>query len=244
MDWAGDAMEFATGELGVDRTVVCDVQDCAEHLPPNGFDIILVRHVIEHLRDPERFLDQLRTLLSPAGLVQIETPNVGSPEQWAHPGVIRANQEVLRRSNPTMSSWAAWRLALGKSTSGINPPKHLWIHRIRAASAGSARGNDPPVHDGRAEWPPGLRPPLLRPPPRTDSLSTRAWTCYGSKWHRRRSLVRARILWSWPDLASGVTWLGEVTFPSCTCYPGPGITRFRESEPHCLHGRLHNGTRR
>ncbi len=42
---------------------------------PNSFDIIICLHVIEHLRDPERFLIRVRDLLKKDGFLLVAVPN-------------------------------------------------------------------------------------------------------------------------------------------------------------------------
>lgn len=47
-------------------------------LPEHYFDLITIYHVIEHLIDPIATLKRLKKLLSPEGILFIETPNLGS----------------------------------------------------------------------------------------------------------------------------------------------------------------------
>ena len=125
-DWAFDALGFAGSRMKLPRRVCLDVGRCSGALRPASFDFVLARHVIEHLVDPRRFLRHVGRTLSPEGLLLIETPNVASNEQLAHPGVTYETFRVLRRSNPSMSLAALIKHALSKSPSGLNPPKHLW----------------------------------------------------------------------------------------------------------------------
>lgn len=47
-----------------------------EACPPGRlFDVVVLSHVIEHLRDPLSVLAQVRALLSPGGVLFVETPN-------------------------------------------------------------------------------------------------------------------------------------------------------------------------
>jgi 2-polyprenyl-3-methyl-5-hydroxy-6-metoxy-1,4-benzoquinol methylase len=46
-----------------------------------SFDVILCGDLIEHLRDPERFLGRIRPYLLPGGLLVLTTPNVAN---WAN----------------------------------------------------------------------------------------------------------------------------------------------------------------
>lgn len=134
-EWAEDALRFARGELGLPWTVRGDVGACADFLAGERFDFVLARHVIEHLRNPRRFVVDLTRILRPSGLVAIETPNVETWEQLAHPGVILENFRILRRSNPSLPPISVARRALAKSVSGANPPKHLWGFTAASLSA-------------------------------------------------------------------------------------------------------------
>ena len=43
--------------------------------PDNSFDHVFYHHVIEHVSDPEKSLDELRRVLKPDGLIYVGTPN-------------------------------------------------------------------------------------------------------------------------------------------------------------------------
>lgn len=47
-------------------------------LPESGFDICVVVDVIEHVREPRRFLESVRRLLKPRGAIFIATPSLDS----------------------------------------------------------------------------------------------------------------------------------------------------------------------
>lgn len=48
----------------------------SETLPWGPFDIVILSHVLEHLRQPDRLLTELKTQLNPKGVLYIEVPNV------------------------------------------------------------------------------------------------------------------------------------------------------------------------
>jgi 2-polyprenyl-3-methyl-5-hydroxy-6-metoxy-1,4-benzoquinol methylase len=126
VDWADDALRFASRTLGVRKVVCANVQRCADVFRPRSFDFILARHTIEHVLDPQLFLAQLASALRRGGVLQIETPNTASREQLRHPGVMLASYRQIRAANPGMAAVPAAARTLGKSVSGVNPPKHLW----------------------------------------------------------------------------------------------------------------------
>ena len=62
--------------IGV-RLVRGNVESEVTALRDGGHDLIILRQLIEHLRDPRAALRQLRRKLSPQGLLVVETPNRG-----------------------------------------------------------------------------------------------------------------------------------------------------------------------
>jgi SAM-dependent methyltransferase len=59
---------------------VGDVETMDLPFEPASFDVVLCGDVIEHLRDPQAFLERVRPLLKPAGRLVLTTPNVAN---WA-----------------------------------------------------------------------------------------------------------------------------------------------------------------
>ncbi len=126
VDWASDALLFTQRTLGVAKVVRADVQRCGDIFAPGSFDFVLARHTIEHMLDPGLFLRQIAAALRPGGVLQVETPNVESREQFRHPGVMLESYRLIRSANPKMRVSTAAARTLAKSVSGVNPPKHLW----------------------------------------------------------------------------------------------------------------------
>jgi methionine biosynthesis protein MetW len=60
--------------------LVGDVEALELPFPERSFDVVLCGDVIEHLRDPRRFLDRVRPLLRPGGRLVLSTPNIAN---WA-----------------------------------------------------------------------------------------------------------------------------------------------------------------
>jgi 2-polyprenyl-3-methyl-5-hydroxy-6-metoxy-1,4-benzoquinol methylase len=79
-----------------------------EHVPAGQrFDAVTANHVIEHVHDPRRFLEHIRELLTPGGLLWLDTPNLA--------GVGHD--------------------AFGSSWLGLDPPRHLVLFTGRSLRA-------------------------------------------------------------------------------------------------------------
>ncbi|HEY9774643.1 MAG TPA: class I SAM-dependent methyltransferase [Planktothrix sp.] len=126
MDYSDEALAFGRQTLALDWTLQGDIQKCGEYLDEDYFDFVLARHTIEHMRNPREYVENIHRVVTAGGLLQIETPNVVSAEQFGHPQVMGLNYKTIRRSNPDISTFAAMSYAIAKSVSGVNPPKHLW----------------------------------------------------------------------------------------------------------------------
>jgi SAM-dependent methyltransferase len=49
------------------------------HLPAGSFQIVIAKHVVEHLPHPEQAIAEMSRVLSPGGLLLLATPNLDSP---------------------------------------------------------------------------------------------------------------------------------------------------------------------
>jgi 2-polyprenyl-3-methyl-5-hydroxy-6-metoxy-1,4-benzoquinol methylase len=85
------------------RGIRADVGELeAQGYPTGKFDLIVMNHVIEHVHDPQRLLQECRRILAVGGRVLITTPNVGSALH------LRYREH--------------WR--------GLEPPRHLRIYSV------------------------------------------------------------------------------------------------------------------
>lgn len=77
-DISQDKVDKLIPKFGPDHVLCCSM----ENLPPDLglFDIVGLWHVIEHLHEPRKALEQIHKLLKPGGRVIIGTPNVDSWE--------------------------------------------------------------------------------------------------------------------------------------------------------------------
>ena len=60
----------------LDEVLCLDLDSLTERQIPGRYDVIICADVIEHLRDPERFLNLLAGLLTPDGCLILSVPNV------------------------------------------------------------------------------------------------------------------------------------------------------------------------
>ena len=141
-----DASAIARGRLR--RWVAGDLQQ----LPfrPGSFDRVVAFEVLEHLQDPERFLDQVVRCLSPRGLLLISTPDrliYSERSGYRNPYHVREYSEAeLRESLGRRFDWLRlWR-------QGIAAGCAFWP---AAAEPGSGRWE---AMDLSAALPPGDPP--------------------------------------------------------------------------------------
>lgn len=102
LGWDVQGVEFDPVAVDNARALGLDVYlgDLAsQHLPESSFDAVTSSHVLEHLPDPEGFLNECRRLLKPGGSLVIYTPNSDS-----------LGHRVFCRN---------WR--------GLEPPRHLHL---------------------------------------------------------------------------------------------------------------------
>lgn len=65
-----------TASQKLDKVFVGDVFEYVEKLPDNYFDCIVFNDILEHLIDPYRLIEMVKTKLSPQGIVIASIPNV------------------------------------------------------------------------------------------------------------------------------------------------------------------------
>ncbi|MEW6305040.1 MAG: class I SAM-dependent methyltransferase [Verrucomicrobiota bacterium] len=70
--------QFARERKGLDvRSGL--LHEIAPDLPKEGFDLVVMNHVLEHTTSPTDVLETLRGLLKPGGLFVVEVPNIEAP---------------------------------------------------------------------------------------------------------------------------------------------------------------------
>lgn len=75
-----DEEAAAVARRWCDEVLVGDVETLELPFLPASFDVVMCGDLIEHLRDPDRFLARVRPLLRPGGRLVLSTPNIAN---WA-----------------------------------------------------------------------------------------------------------------------------------------------------------------
>lgn len=96
LDLQFDAAVTAQAEAAGIRLVTGNVETDVAALSDGGHDLIILRQLIEHLRDPRAALRQLHAKLSPQGLLVIDTPNRGGLDYWLFRGRTWGGYHVPR----------------------------------------------------------------------------------------------------------------------------------------------------
>ena len=75
--WALEMNGGAAEHIAADHRAIIGSFDASD-LPANYFDVVSMQDCLEHLPDPKRALERVRTLLRPGGAFLATTPDVGS----------------------------------------------------------------------------------------------------------------------------------------------------------------------
>jgi SAM-dependent methyltransferase len=77
LEYSGDAAAVANQKLGYNAVQVGDDTSTA-NFPEHSFDICILADVIEHVRDPRRFLEDIWPILDRRAVIYIATPSLDS----------------------------------------------------------------------------------------------------------------------------------------------------------------------
>ena len=104
VDISDSAVKLAKEKLGTENIFTGKLGDC--HFPSNFFDVISLRHVLEHLHEPYKSLKEIRRILKEDGVLSITVPNVDSlyfnffKKNWFHLDIPR---HLFQFSRETLS---------------------------------------------------------------------------------------------------------------------------------------------
>lgn len=86
----GCGQRKAPGQIGVDRypgsaaDVLADL-DCPLPFAGSSVDRVLLEHVLEHVADPVRLIEEVHRILRPGGLLEVEVPYFAHPDSFRDP---------------------------------------------------------------------------------------------------------------------------------------------------------------
>ena len=112
-----------------------------EELPATGdWDLVLLIHVIEHLRSPRHALEQIRGLLAPEGMLYVECPNLTAP--LARPGRCFHQAHIYNFTPRTLQQLArrAGFDACRRFSGDDDPNLQLLLRRAKPAEPEPAPG--------------------------------------------------------------------------------------------------------
>lgn len=149
LDLQFDAAVRAAADRAGLRCVVGNVETDLSALPDGGCDLVLMRQLIEHLRDPRAALRQVRTKLSPQGLLVIDTPNRGGWDYWLFRRRYWGGYHIPRHFHLfTLESLAGLLRETGFEIErqGCTPSLAFWIISLRNALGLNS------IERGRSVW--------------------------------------------------------------------------------------------
>jgi 2-polyprenyl-3-methyl-5-hydroxy-6-metoxy-1,4-benzoquinol methylase len=80
-----------SGSIGIDCRpfagvdVVHDLELLPWPLEDDSFDMVVCRHIVEHVSDIGRFLREIHRVARPGARVRVDTPHFSAVESWADP---------------------------------------------------------------------------------------------------------------------------------------------------------------
>lgn len=120
IDLDSESLNFAKDVLGIQKVFQGTLETfCAS--TDEKFDLILLRHVIEHLPDPNHIIAKIKSLLSENGVAIIETPNNKSIEAFLNFGL---GKDFIRKLSKNYSD-VSFRTLIKKRVYAMRPPIHL-----------------------------------------------------------------------------------------------------------------------
>jgi SAM-dependent methyltransferase len=152
LDYGGDSGQFMPDGIGNQRDVF-EVSDAApipgvrrlseeNQLEANGYDLVLLNHVLEHAADPADLLRRVAWLMKPGtGLLHVEVPLERYDLTWVRQGEQETRRLVALASHPTWLKWLDFYSTLCRVALKSMPPfgflkrhEHLNLFDERALS--------------------------------------------------------------------------------------------------------------
>lgn len=125
-----NSADFAKRVLGIKHIFQCDFESFFVKHTDLKYDIIIFRHVIEHVRDPDYMIKNISNLLVTNGSLVIETDNNAGIELLTRPKVSKYYLNLYRKNYDNISK----RKLLIKRPFAVDPPRHLFGFRMNNLS--------------------------------------------------------------------------------------------------------------
>ena len=116
------SLQFAKKALKIKNIFHGSIEDFGKQ--GQTFDIVFLRHIIEHIPDPNNLIYNARMCLKHDGLLIIETPNNRSLEIVFRPRILLSTIRNHQSKYKLDSKWKYIR----KSIYAIRPPIHLYTY--------------------------------------------------------------------------------------------------------------------
>lgn len=136
LDLQFDAAVLRRAEEAGIRCVTGNVETDLGALRDDGHDLVIMRQLIEHLRDPRAALRQVRRKLAPGGRLVIDTPNRGGWDYWLFRSRYWGGYHIPRhfhlfdlQSLARLLSESGYRI----ERQGCTPSIAFWIISLRNA---------------------------------------------------------------------------------------------------------------
>jgi SAM-dependent methyltransferase len=114
---------LALSSSGV-NVVIHDASSRSLPFPDSHFDIVIASEVIEHLLDPDRFLDEVHRVLNPTGVLALTTPNLAA---WYNRIILLAGLQPVMTETGT-----EWNLGWGTLRPRTRPVGHLRLFTLKS----------------------------------------------------------------------------------------------------------------
>ena len=135
LGWQAEGVEFN------DRAIeICHNNGLKVHkgdlksanFPDDSFDLITARHLIEHVPEPDKFLEEVARILRPGGIVNIRTPNGNALGRILFRKFWFANDipRHLFLFTPKSLDKLARKYGLVRKTLQLHPSKKVFLNSI------------------------------------------------------------------------------------------------------------------
>jgi SAM-dependent methyltransferase len=114
-----NSRRFALQTFG-DKFKICDTPESALSRP-GKYEFILLNQVIEHVREPVRFLEDVAKALAPDGILALTTPNNRTDDFYFRPDIFHHYLSI-----PKGGTFERLGLLVSDSWLCCDPPRHLF----------------------------------------------------------------------------------------------------------------------